>query len=215
MSLVFRQAAKEDLEDLVNLLADDDLGTLREDQSSPLNQRYVDAFEAISAHSGNELTVVEERGEIVGMLQLTFIPYLTHTGSWRCLIEGVRIASDHRGEGLGSKLLEWGNISGQRKGLQHGPVDFRQTTPGCVAILCCPWLCCEPRGVQAQVVEWNPTRIDLQWPPPALITLSGIVNPDSEADEPHQLVPHCLKRTVFWITMDPNNNARNFVCIRE
>jgi GNAT superfamily N-acetyltransferase len=41
------------------------------------------------------------------MLQLTFIPYLTHTGSWRCLIEGVRIAKTHRGKGLGAKFINW------------------------------------------------------------------------------------------------------------
>jgi len=30
---------------------------------------------------------------------LTFIPYLTHTGSRRCLIEGVRIAKKLSGKG--------------------------------------------------------------------------------------------------------------------
>jgi len=38
---------------------------------------------------------------------LTFIPYLTHQGSWRCLIEGVRIAKSHRGMGLGSAFFNW------------------------------------------------------------------------------------------------------------
>jgi GNAT superfamily N-acetyltransferase len=38
---------------------------------------------------------------------LTFIPYLTHTGSWRCLIEGVRIAKEYRGQGLGTEILSW------------------------------------------------------------------------------------------------------------
>ena len=41
------------------------------------------------------------------MLQLTFIPYLTYIGSWRCLIEGVRIHSDHRGRRLGRQFFEW------------------------------------------------------------------------------------------------------------
>lgn len=40
------------------------------------------------------------------MLQLTFIPYLTYGGSWRCLIEGVRIHSKYRGKGLGKRFLE-------------------------------------------------------------------------------------------------------------
>ncbi len=39
------------------------------------------------------------------MLQLTFIPYLTHIGLWRFLIEGVRIHSKYRGQGLGSEFF--------------------------------------------------------------------------------------------------------------
>ena len=41
------------------------------------------------------------------MLQLTFIPYLTHIGSWRCLIEGVRVHKAHRGKGLGTQFFKW------------------------------------------------------------------------------------------------------------
>jgi GNAT superfamily N-acetyltransferase len=41
------------------------------------------------------------------MLQLTFIPYLTYIGSWRCLIEGVRIHSEFRGQGLGEQIFRW------------------------------------------------------------------------------------------------------------
>ena len=50
---------------------------------------------------------MEVDGEIAGMLQLTFIPYLTHIGSWRCLIEGVRVHSRYRGQGLGRQFLKW------------------------------------------------------------------------------------------------------------
>jgi len=88
MKLDFRKAAETDISNLVNLLADDDLGGNREDISIPLNQRYIDAYYSIEKDPNNELTVVECNGDLVGMLQLTFIPYLTHTGSWRCLIEG-------------------------------------------------------------------------------------------------------------------------------
>ena len=72
-----------------------------------LNPNYLDAFLSIEADSNNELTVVEADGELVGMLQLTFIPYLTHIGSWRCLIEGVRIANTYRGKGLGTEFINW------------------------------------------------------------------------------------------------------------
>ena len=47
MKLDFRKAAETDILDLVNLLADDDLGVKREDISIPLNQSYIDAFYSI------------------------------------------------------------------------------------------------------------------------------------------------------------------------
>jgi GNAT superfamily N-acetyltransferase len=107
MQLVFRKALLTDIPGLVSMLSDDELGALREDGSRPLNQKYLQAFAEIESDANNELTVVESDGEVVGMLQLTFIPYLTYIGSWRCLIEGVRIHSDHRGQGLGAKFLQW------------------------------------------------------------------------------------------------------------
>ena len=105
--LQFRQAERHDLAELVTMLADDALGATREDTSQPLNARYVDAFDQIARDPNNELVVVTAEDQLVGMLQLTFIPYLTHTGSWRCLIEGVRIHSRHRGQGLGARFFEW------------------------------------------------------------------------------------------------------------
>jgi ribosomal protein S18 acetylase RimI-like enzyme len=50
------------------------------------------------------------------MLQLTFIPYITHTGSWRCLIEGVRVDEDHRGKGWGASLIRWAISRAQERG---------------------------------------------------------------------------------------------------
>ncbi len=107
MNLDFRQATKHDLAGLVLLLGDDVLGVEREDVTMPPNQRYVDAFRSIETDPNNELIVVEHDGELVGLLQLTFIPYLTHIGSWRCLIEGVRIARAFRGQGLGTQFMNW------------------------------------------------------------------------------------------------------------
>jgi len=107
MQLVFRKALLADIPDLVSMLSDDELGALREDSSRPLNQKYLQAFSEIDSDANNELTVVESDDEVVGMLQLTFIPYLTYIGSWRCLVEGVRVHSDHRGQGLGAKFLQW------------------------------------------------------------------------------------------------------------
>lgn len=107
MELIFRQANKTDLPFLIDMLANDELGAKREDPSKPLNQSYLAAFSHIQSDPNNELVVVESKNKIIGMLQLTFIPYLTHQGSWRCLIEGVRIHNSYRGMGLGTKFFEW------------------------------------------------------------------------------------------------------------
>ena len=116
MALNFREAVRADIETLVDMLADDGLGATREDVTLPLNQKYGDAFEAIEDDPNNELIVAEEGASIVGMLQLTFIPYLTHTGSWRCLIEGVRIRRGFRGRGLGRELFHWAIQRARQRG---------------------------------------------------------------------------------------------------
>jgi len=107
MDLHYRQATETDIPVLIELLADDSLGKLREDHRIPVNPCYLTAMQHIENDPNNELTVVEFGGDIVGMLQLTFIPYLTYKGSWRCLIEGVRIKQEFRGKGLGTAFFEW------------------------------------------------------------------------------------------------------------
>lgn len=104
---MFRAARESDLPALVSMLAQDGLGAQREDDSEPLNRNYIDAFDAINRDPNQALVVAELDHRVVGMMQLSFIPYLTHIGSWRCLIEGVRIHADYRGRGLGNAMIEW------------------------------------------------------------------------------------------------------------
>jgi ribosomal protein S18 acetylase RimI-like enzyme len=130
MKLNFRQAIESDISSLVNLLADDDLGATREDISVPLNQDYIDAFHSIEKDPNNELTVVECNGELAGMLQLTFIPYLTHTGSWRCLIESVRIAGNYRGRGLGTRFIDWAIARAREKNCSIVQLTSDKQRPG-------------------------------------------------------------------------------------
>jgi GNAT superfamily N-acetyltransferase len=108
MSLNIRQAEFNDLPAMVQLLAQDKLGEKRENYTLPLPQSYVTAFEKIDSDSNQELVVLEnEKTEIVGTLQLTFIPYLTYRGGTRAQIEAVRIREDQRGKGLGKNLFNW------------------------------------------------------------------------------------------------------------
>ena len=46
-----------------------------------------------------------KRDGVLGVLEITYIPYLTYQGSRRALIEGVRIDKSQRGGGLGSMLV--------------------------------------------------------------------------------------------------------------
>ncbi len=71
---VFRRARHGDVPTIVRLLADDPLGARREKYEDPLPSAYHDAFAAIDADPNNELVVVELAGQVVGALQLTFIP---------------------------------------------------------------------------------------------------------------------------------------------
>ncbi len=105
--ITFRQANNEDLPSLIQMLSDDQLGSQRENYSLPLDECYEQAFQLINSDPNNELVVVENKNQIAGMLQLTFIPYLTYRGSWRCLVEGVRVDKNFRGEGVGTRLFEW------------------------------------------------------------------------------------------------------------
>ena len=112
----FREARLDDLAALVEMLADDELGQTRELPGTPLKDGYMAAFESIQNDPNNELIVCESDGQLLGMLQISFIPYLTYLGSWRALIEGVRVVSSHRGEGIGAKLFGWAIQRAREKG---------------------------------------------------------------------------------------------------
>ena len=105
--LTFRRAKASDVPGIVAMLADDALGRQREDPSSPLNEKYVNAFAAIERDPNQLLAVVELNDALVGCLQLTFVPGLSRLAMWRGQIESVRIAADHRGEGLGRQMFVW------------------------------------------------------------------------------------------------------------
>jgi GNAT superfamily N-acetyltransferase len=89
------------------MLSDDVLGAQREDLALPLRRSYYAAFEAIDADPNNELVVGELDGRAVAVLQLTFIPNISRRGSWRALIEGVRVDASLRSSGVGRALVAW------------------------------------------------------------------------------------------------------------
>ncbi|WP_400072978.1 GNAT family N-acetyltransferase [Zobellia russellii] len=103
-----RKATESDLPSIVQLLANDKLGKLREDYKVPLPQKYYDAFNAINGDKNQELMVfVNETEQVIGTMQLSFIPYLTYQGGVRAQIEAVRVHEDYRSKGIGRQLFKW------------------------------------------------------------------------------------------------------------
>ncbi|GAA4289178.1 GNAT superfamily N-acetyltransferase [Actinomadura luteofluorescens] len=105
--VTFREATVDDLPEIVRLLADDPLGSTRETPGEEIPEAYFRAFAAIEKDPNNSLVVAEVAGAVAGTLQLTFIPGLTYTGGERAQIEGVRVAAEQRGAGLGQLLITW------------------------------------------------------------------------------------------------------------
>ena len=116
MDMTFRRARRDDLPAIVAMLADDPLGAKREENVSPLPQSYFAAFEAIERDPNNELVVAEFQGGVAGVLQLTYIPYLTYKGSWRALVEGVRVQPSFRSQGIGRRLFAWATQRARERG---------------------------------------------------------------------------------------------------
>ena len=124
IELKFRLATKDDLPDIVRMLADDTLGKTREKFEATLSDSYLHAFDRIISDTNQELTIVEMNGEKVATFQLTYIPYLTHQGGLRAQIEAVRTNSNYRGQGIGKKVFEY--IIGRAK--QKGCIILQLTT---------------------------------------------------------------------------------------
>lgn len=104
----FRKAEEADLPAIVAMLADDALGRTREVVSEPVDRRYLEAFSAINADPNQYLAVgIGEAGEVVGCLQISFLPGLSRLGLWRGQIESVRVAASHRGKGVGREMIRW------------------------------------------------------------------------------------------------------------
>ena len=99
-----REARREDIRRIVEMLADDEVAQGREDLSGDM-AAYHAAFDAIKADPNNTLYVWDHEGAVMGCLQLTFIPGLSYQGSWLAKVEGVRVDRALRGRGIGEQMI--------------------------------------------------------------------------------------------------------------
>ena len=110
-----REASREDLPAIVRMLARDSLDTPPPREEGP-GEQQAKAFDAIAAHPDNHLIVATLDGEVVGTLQLTFIPGLSHNAAWRAQVEAVRVRHDLRNRQIGTRLMEWVILRARERG---------------------------------------------------------------------------------------------------
>ncbi len=107
------RARREDVPAVVALLTDDVLGR---DREAPDLGPYLAAFDAVDADPAHLLAVVRDGDVVAGTMQLTFVPGLSRGGALRLQIEAVRVASTHRGTGLGTAMIGWAVEHGRERG---------------------------------------------------------------------------------------------------
>ena len=96
--MIFRKATKNDVPQIVKLLATDELGKLRENYNNLLPNYYYNAFEVINPDINQELIVLENKEDqnILASFQLTFVPSLSYKSGVRAQIKNVIVKDDVR-----------------------------------------------------------------------------------------------------------------------
>lgn len=113
MDLTFRDARRDDLPRVVELIADDAVAAAR---TGSFGEAHVRGFEAIRASPDNDLVVVERDGEVIGCMQLTYVPGISRNGAGRLLVEAVRVDRELRGAGIGRAMMEHAHDRGRARG---------------------------------------------------------------------------------------------------
>lgn len=115
--ITIRPARRDDVAAIVAMLADDHLGRGREVVTDPLPASYYAAFDALQGAPHIQMVVATDGSDaVVGCLQLAVLPGLSSQGASRGIIEDVRVASDHRSQGIGEQMVRWaiGEAQAQR-----------------------------------------------------------------------------------------------------
>jgi len=103
-AISIRLARPGDASRLAELLAG---GALTDGQEDPADvAAYADALADIDADPDAEVLVAELDGAVVAMCQLIMFRQLQRRGGRCAEIESVHVAAEHRGRGIGGRLLE-------------------------------------------------------------------------------------------------------------
>ncbi|SCX85585.1 GNAT family N-acetyltransferase [Microvirga guangxiensis] len=115
-SLDIREARAEDLEAIIRLHEEDELGSHGDTWTPETKPAYEAAFAAIARSPENVLFVAVDGGEVIGTFQLTFIPNLTGRGALRVKVESVKVKAARRSGGIGAKMMAFAEDYARTRG---------------------------------------------------------------------------------------------------
>lgn len=102
-TLAVREARADELAEVIALLGED---AIREvDETEIPVEAYAGAFAEILADAHQQLLVGTIGGEVVATAQLSWLRRLSYVGGLMCVVESVRVRSDHRSAGHGRTLM--------------------------------------------------------------------------------------------------------------
>lgn len=107
IDIIFRDARQEDLNRIILMIHDDDLGKSRENLSENTQSKYIKAFNAIASDENDKIVIAEHQGTPIAVAQINFIQNLTYEGGIRAQIEGVRVSKLYRSKGVGKLLFDY------------------------------------------------------------------------------------------------------------
>jgi GNAT superfamily N-acetyltransferase len=111
-----RLAAEGDLDALVALYRDDDLGRAREAAVGDEREIYAAALRRVASDPSTAVYVADWRSDLAGTFQMTITPGVSRRGLVRATIESVRTRSDLRGRGVGGAMMAYALDEARRRG---------------------------------------------------------------------------------------------------
>jgi GNAT superfamily N-acetyltransferase len=124
--LLIREAHAGDLEAIIRLHEEDELGSHGDAWSPETKPAYEAAFAAIQRSPENRLFVAVD-GEIVGTFQLTFIPNLTGRGALRVKVESVKVKAARRSSGIGARMMAFAEDHARTRGARAMELTSNKT----------------------------------------------------------------------------------------
>lgn len=107
--LTFRNATRNDIATILTLVVGGNAPgrSIVDDANDADAPEYQRAWDAIEQDPNSSYVIAEISGEAVGCMQINILHGLARRGKARMQLEGVHIRADHRGQGLGSEMIQW------------------------------------------------------------------------------------------------------------